>query len=130
MPYFEGASIGSYMMMDDERKRMAEELLTNGYIEFTSEVAKTYFDAMVFSSRNGLYYDRLGKERLEKNDFDVSYSYQEYMDIIDSGGLVDDATLGRQRGVLVNPNIQFDSKKAKPYVGSKIEESSTGSIKK
>lgn len=53
------------------------------------------------------------------------------MEIIERGGLGDSDLLGRQSAVLRNPNIQFDSKEAMPYVGSKVEESSTGSaIKK
>lgn len=131
MPYNSGPSMGAYMMMDDDRKRMAEQLLTTGYIEFTPEVAKAYFDSIVFAGRNGLYYEGLGKERIERSDLEPGYTYQEYMDIIDNGGLVDDDTLGRQRGVLENPDIQFDSMKAMPYVGSKVEERSTGNaIKK
>ena len=131
MPYNSGPSMGAYMMMDDDRKKMAEQLLTTGYIEFTPEVAKAYFDSIVFAGRNGLYYEGLGKDKLERSDLEPGYTFQEYMEIIDNGGLGDSDLLGRQRAVLRNPNIQFDSKEAMPYVGSKVEESSTGNgIKK
>ena len=88
-------------------------------------------DSIVFAGRNGLYYEGLGKDKLERSDLEPGYTFQEYMEIIERGGLGDDDSLGRQRAVLRNPNIQFDSKEAMPYVSSKVEESSTGNaIKK
>ena len=31
--------------------------MKNGYIEFTDEVCKAYFDSFVFAGRNGKYYE-------------------------------------------------------------------------
>ena len=129
IPWFEGASIGAYMMMDEGRKEMAEELLAHGYIEFTEDVAKTYFDAMVFSGRNGLYYEGLGKSKLEKSDFEPQYTLEEYLTAITNGGLLDE-NIGRQRGSMNNPTIQFDSEEAMPYLSRTVEQTNNNSNKK
>ena len=108
---------------------MAEELLTNGYIEFTSEVAKTYFDAMVFSGRNGLYYEGLGKSQIGKSDFEPQYTLEEYITAINNGGLLDE-NIGRQRGSMRNPDIQFDSDEAMPYLSRVVEPVNNNTNKK
>ena len=129
IPWFEGASIGAYMMMDDNRKKMAEQLLTHGYIEFTEEVAKTYFDAMVFAGRNGLYYEGLGKSQIGKSDFEPQYTLEEYITAINNGGLLDE-NIGRQRGSMRNPDIQFDSDEAMPYLSRVVEPVNNNTNKK
>jgi hypothetical protein len=48
-----GCCMGTYMMMDEERKKIAEELLVKGYIEFTPDNIKNYFDGFIFEGRNG-----------------------------------------------------------------------------
>lgn len=69
MLFNSGPDLGIYIMMDDSRKNMAEELLTKGYIEFTSQNIKDYFDGFVFSGRNGFYYEQLGKTTLTAEDY-------------------------------------------------------------
>lgn len=129
IPYFEGPSIGCYMMMDEGRKNMAEQLLTNGYIEFTEDVAKTYFDSMVFSGRNGLYYEGLGKKEISKSDFEPQYTLEEYLTAIDNGGLKEE-NIGRQIGYLTDTSIRFDSDEVMPYLSKKGEVQTNSSNKK
>lgn len=107
MPLNSGADIGCYMMMDDSRKRMAEELLTKGYVEFSPQNIKHYFDGFVFSGRNGLYYEQLGKSVLEKSDYEPNYTYIDYLHALNNRGLKNEPYIGRQLGVLSSP-ITFD----------------------
>ena len=95
IPYNSGSSIGTYMMMDEERKRIAEEILTKGFIEFTPEVIKAYFDAFIFAGRNGLYYDSLGKRNLNKEDYEPHYTCDDYIYALNHGGIKEEH-IGRQ----------------------------------
>lgn len=95
LPLNSGPSMGSYMMMDEGRKKIAEELLTKGFIEFTPEVIKAYFDAFIFSGRNGLYYDSLGKKQLNKEDYEPYYTCDDYLFALNHGG-IKEKHIGRQ----------------------------------
>ncbi len=106
MPLNSGPSIGAYMMMDEARKRMAEELLTKGYIEFSPEVIKAYFDAFIFSGRNGCYYDALGKRQLSKEDYEPHYTSDDYLYALNNGG-IKESHIGRQFEV-VGDNVDYD----------------------
>lgn len=108
IPLNEGGSIGAYTMMDESRKKMAEGLLTKGYMEFSATNIKQYFDGFVFAGRNGLYYEQLGKDSLDKTDYEPSYTYMDYLQALNTGGLKKEQYMGRQFGVLSRP-ITFDS---------------------
>lgn len=95
LPLNEGPTMGAYMMMDESRKKIAEEILTKGYIEFTPEVIKAYFDAFIFSGRNGLYYDGLGKKTLTKEDYVPCYTCEDYLYALNHGG-IKEPHIGRQ----------------------------------
>ena len=114
----EGGSIGTYMMMSEDRVKMAEQLLRNGYIDFTAETGKVYFDAFVFSGRNGKYYESLGKSQLEASDYEPGYTFFEYMDAIDNGGL-DEKHISRQKEPIENV-VVFDSDSVYPYLSERI----------
>lgn len=103
-----GPNLGSYMMMDEGRKKMAEQLLTNGFVEFSANNIKDYFDGFVFAGRNGLYYEQLGKSTLEKSDYEPSYTYLDYLYALNNGGLKNESHIGRQFDVLKSP-IVFDN---------------------
>ena len=79
-----GCSIGYFMTLNDERKKIAEELLQNGYIEATPNVIKAYFDAVLFSDRDSSYYEELGLDYLNPDDIERAeyYSAEEYLDIL------------------------------------------------
>lgn len=103
-----GPNMGSYMMMNETRKKIAEELLVKGYIELTPEVIKTYFDAFVYTGRNGLYYESLGKETLEPSDYEPHYTYEEYLMALSNGGLKKENFIERQKEPL-KFDIIFDN---------------------
>ena len=86
-----GCSIGYFMTMNEKRKKMAEELLQNGYIEATPEVIKAYFDAILFSDRDSSYYEEHGLDYLNPDDIERAeyFSAEKYLDILS-------VTLGRQ----------------------------------
>ena len=95
LPLNEGPTMGAYMMMDEGRKKIAEELLTKGFVEFTPEVIKAYFDAFIFAGRNGLYYDGLGKKTLSKEDYVPYYTCDDYLYALSHGG-IKEPHIGRQ----------------------------------
>lgn len=111
LPLNEGPTMGTYMMMDEDRKRIAEEILTKGYIEFTPEVIKAYFDAFIFSGRNGYYYDSLGKRNLSKEDYEPYYTCDDYIYALNHGG-IKEPHIGRQFGY-VGDTVNYE------YVDSK-----------
>lgn len=117
MPLNSGANIGAYMMMDESRKRFAEELLTKGYVEFNEENIKHYFDGFVFAGRNGLYYESLNKTVIEKQDYEPSYSASDYIYALNNGGLKEEKFIGRQFSVLHN-EIDFGTIDNLPNRGS------------
>ena len=92
------------MMMDEARKRMAEEILVKGYVELTPENIKYYFDGFVFSGRNGFYYEQLNKSVIEKNDYEPHYTFEDYIYALYNGGLKDEKYIERQKTKL---NIQM-----------------------
>lgn len=126
LPYNSGSSIGTFMMMDEGRKKIAESILQNGYIEFTDEVCEAYLGGFIFSGRNGEYYSSLGKDVLERKDFEPGYTAREYMMAIENRGLRGDS-FGRQIGAAGNPNILYDSSEIMPYLQTKT---SVGESKK
>lgn len=69
-----GCEPGVFMLMTDKGKTIANNLITNGFIELNEEVFKTYLDAFTISFRNGLYYENT-------NDFSylVNYSVDDYI---------------------------------------------------
>ncbi len=75
-----GASVGSYMIMDEKRKKIAEELLQKGYIEATPENLKAYLDGIVFSGRDYEFYKSNGLDFKNPNDCIPKYTVSQYMD--------------------------------------------------
>lgn len=59
-PLLRGPSPGTFAKYDPLRQMIADTILSRGWIEFTSEVMKAYFDGFTLSIRNGLYYERTG----------------------------------------------------------------------
>ena len=74
VPKADGCDVGIYMMRDEESKRIANEILTKGYIKLDDDVFKRYMDAFTLSFRNGLYYDNNNI-----NNFDVEYTVSDYL---------------------------------------------------
>lgn len=108
VPLFDGPSVGCYMLLTEKGRNIAYKILTDGYIELTEDVFKTYMDSFTLSFRNGLFY--------EKNDssFCVPYSiddYEKFLAGFDSQVKHEGVKcLGRQKRPLRNPNIDFKIK--------------------
>ena len=79
-----GCSIGYFMTLNEHRKKIAEEILQNGYIEATPDVIKAYFDAVLFCDRDSSYYEERGLNYLNPDDIEKAeyYSAEEYLDIL------------------------------------------------
>ena len=84
-----GCSIGSYMMLTDRRKEIAETILTKGYIELTPEVFKEYFDSIIYSGRDKEFYDQNSLDYMNPNDIIPSYSVDEYLQILFHNRVID-----------------------------------------
>ena len=76
MDYFT-PSAGCFMMLDENRKSVALEVLRNGYIKLSDDVFKNYMDGFTLSFRNGLYYQ-------ESNDYSytTSYTFNDYINFL------------------------------------------------
>lgn len=68
-----GCNPGYYMMLDPERKRVAETILKRGWIKATPNNFKAYMDGFALSFRNALYYERNGE-----TEFKVPYTFYDY----------------------------------------------------
>lgn len=77
-----GESIGTYMLMDEKRKKIAEELLQKGFIVATPENLKCYLDAIVFSGRDKEYYKKNKLNYMNPKDCIPKYSLNDYMDML------------------------------------------------
>ena len=77
-----GCSIGSYMMLNEKRKKIAETILTKGYIELTLDVIKEYFDAIVFSGRDKEFYEQHRLRYLDDNDIVPKFSAVDYLQML------------------------------------------------
>lgn len=55
-----GCKPGIFMLMNEERKKVADTLLKRGWIELDENVLKYYMDGFAISFRNGLYYEQTG----------------------------------------------------------------------
>ena len=62
------------MMLDENRKRVALELLEKGYIKLNENNFKDYLDGFTMSYLNGLYYS--------ENGFNINYSLDRYIDFL------------------------------------------------
>lgn len=67
---------GIFMLMDSERKQVAEELLKNGFIELKDNRFKAYCDGFTISYRNGLYYKNTN------NLYSTNYTNQDYINFV------------------------------------------------
>ena len=61
------------MVMDEERNKVSDELLKNGYIKLDEKSLKAYLDGFTMSYRNGLYY--------QDHDYD-GYSIDQYIEFL------------------------------------------------
>lgn len=77
IPYLFGPKPGTFITLLDGRQALATTLLKRGWIPFTKDNIKHYFDGFALSFRNGLYYD-------ETHDysFTTNYSNADYINFL------------------------------------------------
>ena len=101
---------GVYMLMNEARKKDAETIIQNGWIEFNDESIKHYFDGFALSVRNGLYY-----ELHRQADYTTNFTTDDYLNFL--AGIDDmflrepQEGLGRQLRPLNNPCFKFKEQK-------------------
>lgn len=101
-----GCNCGIFMTIYEQRRKVAETILKNGWIELSDENMKAYLDGFTLSYRNGLYYEAT-------NDFSYTtdYSADDYKRFL----FTDDnqlnyeikGHLGCQNKPLNNPTLSF-----------------------
>lgn len=105
-----GCYPGIYMLQNNERKEVARQLISRGWIKLTEENMKNYFDGFALSYRNGIYYDMLGKV-----DFTTDYTYDDYIEFIfgndNQANYEPLEGLGYQRARIKNSAISFKTDK-------------------
>ena len=109
IPNMAGCNSGVFMTMCESRRRVAENLLRDGFILLEGDVLKDYLDSFAISYRNGLYYE-------ETNDFSYTTNYEvkNYDDFL--AGVDNqlnhekELLLGYQRKPLNNPNLDFSKR--------------------
>lgn len=100
-------SLGKYMIIEEKRKKTAEELLKKGFIPYNEENLKNYLDGFALSYRNGLYYEQVGN-----TNYNTIYTFDDYERFL----FTDDSqvkhesidVLGYQYKELKNPNFDFN----------------------
>ena len=88
--HLKGCSIGSYMMLTDQRRQIAEKILTDGFIELTPEVFKEYFDSIIYSGRDGEYYRKNDLDYMNPNDVIPSYSVNDYLQMLLQNNIINE----------------------------------------
>ena len=95
--------------MDEERKIIANSVISRGWIPFTEENVKKYFDGFALSYRNGLYYELLGKV-----DYNTVFDFDDYFNFLNGCDTLfkyePKEGIGYQKRPLKNPNINFKVK--------------------
>lgn len=106
MIYTIAPRVGAFMLMTEERKKLAQTILKRGWIECTPENLKTYLDGFALFYRNGLYYEETGDF-----SYTTSYTPEDYVKFLnheDNQVLHESPkTLGLQRESLQNINLHF-----------------------
>jgi len=101
-----GVKAGRFMIMNDDRKYVADIILKNGWIKLTDEVLKAYLDGFTISFRNGLYYEKTGDF-----SYTTNYSVDDYIKFLrgeDSQlNHEDREVLGYQKKLLKNHKMTF-----------------------
>ena len=101
-----GASIGKYMIMDNDRKETAEHILKHGYIKAEEKTIKQYLDGFIFTGRNGHFYEELNKDTITSSDYEPKYSCSDYIYALNNGG-IKEKHIGRMTTPL-RKNIDFN----------------------
>lgn len=106
IPQVRNCYCGFFMMQNEERKKIAREIIEKGWIELKGDVLKHYLDGFSLSYRNGLFYENTGDFT-----FTTPYTVEDYWRFLD---YIDDQVehegvevLGYQYRPLKNPKMRF-----------------------
>lgn len=77
IPYLFSTKPGIFMTLYDKRLYLAANLLKRGWIPFSKDNIKNFFDGFALSFRNGLYYDETGDY-----SFTTNYSSENYVNFL------------------------------------------------
>lgn len=69
---------GTFILMNEERIKVANKLLKDGWIELDEKILKTYLDSFAISYRNGLYYKKTNDYSYETN-----YTPEDYINFLE-----------------------------------------------
>lgn len=76
LPFLCAPKAGTFMLLDEERKKVSIDLLANGFIELNDSKFKAYCDGFTISFRNGLYYQYF------ENSYTTNYTAANYQDFL------------------------------------------------
>ncbi len=97
---------GTFMLMNDNRKKIAQKLLKDGYIKLDSNSLKQYLDGFALSYRNGLFY-----EDTQDFSYETFYSDNDYWHFLEGEDNQlkheNKRHLGYQKEPLKNPYLDF-----------------------
>ncbi len=106
VPLYDTPLLGCFMLMDEERRKVSQELLKKCFISLTPENLKNYLDGFTISFRNGLFY-----EKTNDLSYTTSYNEEDYLKLLYSDiSLIDyegKEVLGQQSKPLNNPEFTF-----------------------
>lgn len=101
-----GVRAGRFMMMNDDRKQVANKILRDGWIKLDADVLKHYLDGFTISFRNGSYYEQTGDFSYTA-DYDID-TYIKFLSGEDSQVNQEGReVLGYQKKPLKNSKISF-----------------------
>lgn len=106
IPYLGGCYAGAFMLMTENRRKIAEKLIKEGWIQLTEEVFKEYMDGFLLSWRNGIYYEETGDF-----SYETSYTAKDYWTFLTGNKSIlsyeKKITLGFQDRPLKDPTLSF-----------------------
>ena len=106
IPYLASPQAGTFMLMDEERKDVANKILRDGYIKITPNVLKAYLDGFALSYRNGLYY-----EHYQDFSYTTPYTDNDYWNFLNGldnqYNYEEEQYLSYQKVPLNNPHLDF-----------------------
>lgn len=100
---------GTFMVMNESRRKVAGTLLERGWIEFSKENMKDYLDGFTIFYRNGLYYELTGDF-----SFTTPYTDEDYEKFLgwddDQLAHEPEEAVGYQYRPLKDPRMKFDKR--------------------
>ncbi len=101
-----GCKAGIYMILNEERKKVAKQLLYEGFVELTNSNLKAYLDGFALSYCNGLYF-----ENQVTRNYTMPFTVDDYINFLNGNdsmiNYIDKDMLYLQKRPLKNPHFKF-----------------------